>query len=259
MYYIDDNENDLHGWIKKEIHFSGDIKNGKRGIAAQRVQEWLSLHGHQLEVDGDFGNVTEDTVRDFQKAKRLSVSGVVDEETFAKLVAPMRTVLSFKSKSGNNLGKGALAVANAHLKQHPREVGGANKGPWVRLYMKGNEGRPWAWCAGFTTFCMYQAAGAQSLDVPIKGSFSCDSLAAQAKTAGVFLRERDASPEKLTPGAMFLNRRTSTDWTHVGFVNSAQPSSFSTVEGNTNDDGDREGYEVCARRRGYSNKDYIIF
>ena len=57
---------------------------------------------------------------------------------------------------------------------------------------------------------------------------------------------------------MFLVRRTPTDWTHVGFVSDASASSFATVEGNTNDDGDREGYEVCARRRGYNNMDFIL-
>lgn len=258
MYHIDESEDDLGSWIRKEIQFEGDIGRGKRGTAAQRVQEWLCLHGNQLVVDSDFGGVTEDAVKDFQKTKRLDVTGIVDEKTFAKLVAPMRAALSHKPKAGLSLGKTVMSFAKAHLAEHPREVGGANRGPWVRMYMKGNEGKPWAWCAGFTTFCMYQAAGTLSMDAPIKGSFSCDSLAAQAKSAGIFLRERDASPDKVTEGAMFLVRRTSTDWTHVGFVSKAESASFRTIEGNTNDDGDREGYEVCARRRGYSKKDFII-
>ncbi len=33
---------------------------------------------------------------------------------------------------------------------------------------------------------------------------------------------------------------------------------FHTIEGNTNDDGSRNGYEVCARRRGYGKKDFVL-
>lgn len=95
--------------------------------------------------------------------------------------------------------------------------------------------------------------------MPIKGSFSCDSLAAQAKKASAYVYEKNAEPDLIPAGSLFLVRRTSTDWTHVGIVTETRENSFLTLEGNTNDDGDREGYEVCARRRGYSKKDFIIW
>jgi hypothetical protein len=258
MYMIDDSEDDLSSWIKKEIQFPGNISKGKRGMAAKRVQEWLCLHGNQVVVDSDFGSVTKDAVEAFQRDAGLDVSGTIDQATHLQLVGPMRSVLSFKADAESSFGEAAIAVAKAHLAQHPREVGGANRGPWVRMYMKGNEGTPWAWCAGFTTFCMHQASDALSQSSPIKGSFSCDSLAAQAKEAEIFLSESNASHEDIPLGSMFLVRRTSTDWTHVGFVSHSSATSYTTIEGNTNDDGDREGYEVCARRRGYSSKDFII-
>lgn len=50
---------------------------------------------------------------------------------------------------------------------------------------------------------------------------------------------------------------TGTDWTHTGFVTMFNKDFFDTIEGNTNDDGNREGYEVCARTRGYKNEDFI--
>jgi len=34
---------------------------------------------------------------------------------------------------------------------------------------------------------------------------------------------------------------------------------FQTIEGNTNDDGSREGYEGCQRVRGYASKDFIVW
>ena len=51
----------------------------------------------------------------------------------------------------------------------------------MRLYTQGHEGAPWAWCAGFVSFLMRQAAETLGLDPPIRGSVSCDSLAAQAR------------------------------------------------------------------------------
>lgn len=258
MYLIDQSEDDLSSWIKEEIKFPGEVRKGKRGSAAKRIQEWLSLHGHQVAVDGDFGGVTAHALEGFQKTKKLSTTGVMDLATHTALVKPMRDVLSHKPKAGKGFGTAVMSVAKAHLAVHPREVGGANKGPWVRMYMQGNEGKPWAWCAGFTTFCMHQASDAGAGSTPIKGSFSCDTLAAQAKNAGVYLSEKKASPENIPVGAMFLVRRTPTDWTHVGFVSEANSAAFATVEGNTNDDGDREGYEVCARSRGYTKKDFIV-
>ncbi len=124
--------------------------------------------------------------------------------------------------------------------------------------MKGNEGRPWAWCAGFITFILKQAT--ESLDIPmsIRGSVSCDSLVAQAKEVGLFISENDVRTTPPPRGCIFLNRRTNTDWSHTGLVTNVEDFTFDTIEGNTNDDGHREGYEVCSRSRGYTKKDFIL-
>jgi len=126
------------------------------------------------------------------------------------------------------------------------------------LYMKGNEGTEWAWCAGFAGFVMQQAADSRSVRAPIGGSPSCDTLAAQARAAARFLAEKDVTADKVPAGSIFLVRRTSTDWTHTGLVTECHHDAFDTIEGNTNDDGSREGYEVCSRSRGYAKKDFIL-
>lgn len=87
---------------------------------------------------------------------------------------------------------------------------------------------------------------------------SRDTLAAQAKVAGCFVTEAEARDRQIPPGSLFLVRRTATDWTHVGIVTAAHELHFETLEGNTNDDGSHEGYEVCARARGYGGKDFIV-
>lgn len=259
MYVLEDSIDDLRSYIKREVEFTGPVAQGQRGKAAARTQEWLCLHHRQVVVDGDFGPVSTDALMNLQTDFGVPVTGVVDEQTHALMVEPMLSVLRPPFSMSMPFSDAVLAVANAHLAQHPREVGGDNRGPWVRIYMNGNDGANWFWCAGFVKFCMLQAAELLDVDIPIAGSFSCDSLAAQARDARLFLAERDAEPDNIPPGSIFLVRRTPMDWTHTGIVSEARDNSFGTVEGNTNDDGYRNGYEVCSRSRGYSKKDFIIF
>jgi hypothetical protein len=185
------------------------------------------------------------------------MDGVVDSMTFVALCAPMRAALA-PIKPRRSLAGTFVAVARQHFRVHPREIGGKNMGPWVRLYMYGNEGAEFPWCAGFVCFLLRQACLAMGREMPIQPSVSCDSLAASAKERDVFVSERQARARKPQRGALFLNRRTARDWTHVGLVTKFGSDSMLTIEGNTNDEGSREGYEVCTRTRGYGSKDFVV-
>lgn len=234
-------------------------KRGDEGESVKLIQEWLCLHGLHLKIDGDFGPATEAAVKQFCIQERLPVSAVVERVIFDRLVAPMRAALAPIPPQGKSLGELIVAHAQQHLREHPREIGGQNRGPWVRLYMNGNEGVQWAWCAGFACFCLKQACDSLKVNLPIVPSFSCDSLAASAKERERFLEEPPASGRgRITPGSVFLVRRTPTDWVHTGIVVLAEEEVIRTVEGNTNDDGSREGYEVCARTRGYGSMDFVV-
>lgn len=234
----------------QELAFDGEVGLRDKGPAVKRVQEWLNLQGYGLAIDADFGRVSEDAVRRFQKARRLKVTGRVNKSTFTRLVRPMSDALRKLPRKPASLSAAIVACAKAHLAGQPREIGAANGGPWVRLYMNGMEGQPW--CAGFVSFILAQAAAAAGKPMPIAGSVSCDQLAAQGKAAGSFA----AQPQV---GSVFLVRgKVPGDWVHTGFVTGIQPDFFYTLEGNTNDTGDREGYEVCARTRGYAGKDFVV-
>ncbi len=257
MYVANGDTRKLAASIRAEIEFPGDIVEGHRGAPVKRVQEWLTLHGCGVAIDGGFGSVTKRAVQRFQTNAGLEATGIVDHATFERLVQPMTTALApVMNRDVLTIEDATMAYARSHLKLHPIEVGGQNRGPWVRLYMRGREGTDWAWCAGFVTFVMAQAAESMNVPMPIEGSFSCDSLAAQARTAGLLVAEREAM-EKVVPGSLFLVRRTATDWTHTGIVAQAADGTFDTIEGNTNDDGHREGFEVCSRSRGFKGKDFI--
>jgi len=249
-------------WARDEVRFDRDCKKGDKGRRVKTVQEWLCLWGHGLKADGEFGPATELAVRRFQGAAKLPQTGTVDAATHGALTAPMLRALTLLPAQGKSYGDLVVAYAKQHLAEHPVEVGGQNCGPWVRLYMLGNEGSQWAWCAGFSCFVHRQAADTLGVKPKVGHTFSCDTLAADAKQRGLLVSEKDlaagrVSKADMPPGSFFLNRRTPTDWVHTGLVLSFQDEVFETIEGNTNDDGDREGYEVCRRLRGYAQKDFI--
>lgn len=242
-----------------EWDFDGEIGRGSSGRRPKLVQEWLSLHGIQVAIDGRFGPATAQALRKFQELRGLRPTGVVNHSTFDALLAPMTEARSSISAQGRPLSDLVIAYAKRHLAQHPREIGGQNLGPWVRLYMKGNEGPDFPWCAGFACFVLQQACGCLSRSAPVRPSFSCDLLATDAQKRALFLAEtKRRSPEDTPAGSFFLSRRVVGDWDHTGLVLSAGKDTFETIEGNTNDAGDREGYEVCRRVRGYKHKDFIV-
>ncbi|ASK62400.1 cell wall-binding protein [Virgibacillus phasianinus] len=60
---------------------SGLISAGDRGEAVSDVQSVLNNNGYDLNVDGIFGPITNDAVRDFQQDNDLLVDGIVGPHT----------------------------------------------------------------------------------------------------------------------------------------------------------------------------------
>lgn len=67
-------------------------RNSKDKVTVKKIQKalkkngyYIKYKGHYLKVDGWFGPCTERSVKQFQKAKRLKVTGKVDYETAVKL------------------------------------------------------------------------------------------------------------------------------------------------------------------------------
>ena len=249
--------------VQKELAFDGTIRKGDVSSRVRRVQEWLKINGFGTGIDSDFGDGTRESVIRFQKSKALPETGEVDQQTWDLLTDPlMKALAPIGFAAGTSLSGAILQVAQQHLKQHPIEVGGDNRGPWVRVYLDGNEGTGWRWCAGFVTFVMKQACQELGQSMPIEGSFSCDSLAYQAKHADLFvpgaqLESGSVAWSAFGPAQIFLIRKTPTDWTHTGFSFDGANTVFSTIEGNTNEDGSANGFEVARRIRSVPKKDFI--
>jgi peptidoglycan hydrolase-like protein with peptidoglycan-binding domain len=230
---------------------------GARGIQAQRVQEWLGLHGLGVAIDGDFGPATRRAVEAFQRQNGLAAGGAVDDATWRCLVQPLeRASLPIGERP---FGQAVAAQAQLHLQYQAREVGGDNRGPWVRHYCRGQSV---AWCQGFASTIWLDAARACELEPPLGLELDgiwclwVPRMVQEAKARGIFADGREGL--RPTPGSMFFVRGGEHGWIHVGLVVEAVDGIMTTLEGNTNHDGSANGYEVARRIRRIASNDFAI-
>lgn len=254
----------MNASIAAELDFP--LKDGKpldvgdlSPAVAKRVQEWLSLHGYGLVIDSDPGPATRNALGKFQA--RVGVGddvGYLGRATWEQLVTPMARAFVMPRAADATGRKRTLRelvkiLAGQHLAQQPREVGGDNRGPWVRAYTGGHDGKDWRWCAGFAGTIVQQAAEAAGIAQPLPFTLDCDQIESFARHNGRLIPE---SKQGLAPGDVFLCVNGE-DAFHTGIVTGVSQEYFATVEGNANAGGSPNGNEVCQRTRGYAKKRFI--
>ena len=233
------------------------------GNGVRRVQEWLGLHGLGVVIDGDFGPATERAVVSFQRSAALDVApGLVDRRTWDALTAPLRVASSVVPAA--MFGDAAIAIARSHLRYQAREVGGDNCGPWVRHYCRGQSV---AWCQGFASTIWADAGRMVGREPPlglVLDGIWClfvPRMVNEARARGAFISGREFPPDRgaarTLPGSMFFLRGGPYGYTHVGLVEAMHADgTMTTIEGNTNDDGSANGYEVARRVRRIASSDF---
>lgn len=150
-------------------------------------------------------------------------------------------VLTMDDEAWNraSLSERALHVARSQERLDVREIPkGSNWGKVVQMYLKvAGLFSPAPWCAAFVTWCLIES-GADRKKLP-KNPASTYFWWAWAK-------ERGRLADGPRRGDLFVWNGKSGG--HIGFcLNDA--GKFRTLEGNTNDDGSREGYEVAELTR----------
>lgn len=250
-------------YIRRELDFPGAVTQGAGGVAVKRIQEWLGYHGNGTPIDSKFGPATDRAIQAFATRKQIAYAGSLTPAVWAALTEPMARIIALPGVApGKPYPQLVRWFAEQHLAAHPVELGGANRGPWVRMYMKGSEGESMLWCAGFVSFVLQQAAEKAGRSAPIAGSFGCDELARQAKDAGRFVSGKavaSGDPGFAALGAcgIFLVRKTASDWIHTGFAFEGDAESFLSIEGNTDHKGSANGFEVARRTRRSGANDFI--
>lgn len=131
-----------------------------------------------------------------------------------------------------------IAISQIGEEEKPR---GSNWGEPVKSYLASvGIAFPASWCMAFAYWCFLQAAKAMGVKTPL------------TKTGGV-LNAWNKAPAavKVTdpqPGDIFIQDHGH-GLGHTGIVERVEGDNVHTIEGNTNDTGSREGYEVCRRVR----------
>jgi hypothetical protein len=238
---------------RNETTFPGEVRQGDKGFTVIQVQGWLNLRGLGVVVDGDFGPATHLALR---KAG-VMYTDRVDRVVWDTLVQPLAYARSFKPQL-TEFGEVAIAYASECLVHRAREAGGDNKGPWVREFCRGHEV---AWCQGFASTMHLWAAhhlGLERtpLDLVLDGTFCLyvPRMVDEAKAKRLF--QIGSHPDPIPVGSMFFLRGGSHGYSHVGLVVKDHGDTVETIEGNTNDDGSANGYEVAHRIRRRSSCDY---
>ncbi|MDA6068000.1 CHAP domain-containing protein [Flavobacterium sp. AC] len=132
----------------------------------------------------------------------------------------------------------ALEIAQSQIgvQEIPKN---SNAGPAVEKYLKSvGLGKGYAWCMAFVYWSVKEA------------SLQLDIINPLAKTAGVLAMFNKMEKLRVTipqPGDFFIMDFGKGNG-HTGFVEKILPNGkLQTIEGNTNADGSREGYEVARR------------
>lgn len=135
------------------------------------------------------------------------------------------------------------AIANIGVEEIPR---GSNWGKWVKKYLASVDiYYPAPWCAAFTYYRIKTAANKLKIETKFLKTGFVQSIYLWAKKNKYIL-------DKPETGCLFLVWNDGLHrYAHIGIVRSydAIHKSFTTVEGNSNSDGGREGYCVASNTR----------
>jgi hypothetical protein len=222
-------------------------------VTNRLIQEWLCLQDYATGIDGDWGSATNRALKEFAASNSINFTDYeMTANLWTALTRPLAMALT-TPESKCSLADMIKKVALSHYASGAKEIGGNNKGPWVRTYMAGNSGSNWPWCAGFVSFVVAQACYNLKCSLPIPSSYSTSMLIRSAKTANRF-RE---NIENSSACAIFALKGGVTGYKHTGFAYNFTEDTFETIEGNTNYGGSSDGDAVCRRIRATERSHFI--
>ena len=134
-----------------------------------------------------------------------------------------------------------------------------NRGAAILKYQQASEldGQGWPWCAAFVDWCIAQCIA----QFPAHIGTRLDERPQTASAFGLQDWANDpahgclvfSDPKKAARGDLIVFT-----FSHCGIVTAADNTGYlETVEGNTNPDGGRDGYEVCRKTTRGSRPDLI--
>jgi Putative peptidoglycan binding domain/CHAP domain len=222
----------------------------------QAIQHRLNQLGcGPVDEDGVFGAQTEEAVQLFQARSAdqfgnpLAIDGRVGPATFAALFAAEVPVAT---QGGTPVQQKAIEIALSQVGNMENPLG-SNRGPEVDGYLRSvglnPAGGSFPWCAAFVYFCFQQAAtqlGVANPAIQDAGVLDCWNKAGRMPVHRIAASEAITIPSLIKPGMVFV-LKTGASTGHMGLVEKVQGNRLTTIEGNTNVSGAREGIGVFER------------
>lgn len=217
----------------------------------EAVQKQLIAKGcGPLEVDGDFGPDTTRAVKLFQSrfsdgaGNPLLADGKVGSHTWAALFGvgqvPSNTIAS-SPLAGKALEK---AVSQVGVMEKPP---GSNDGKEVNEYQDiAASPRKKAWCMAFMYWCYQKAANDLGVANPLVRTGGVLDQWNRYKGKKITARQAVDNPGLVKPGQLFIIDHGG-GLGHTGMVEKVVGGLLTTIEGNSNDGGSREGIGVFRR------------
>jgi hypothetical protein len=225
------------------------LKKGSQGASVTELQNILRELDYNIPVTGVFDAATVNAVKDFQARhldkhnNPLVVDGSVGDLTMWALKNPRSKVsggaidfseMPDEALGGHPIGRLALQVAINELKAGAGEIGGNNKGPFVKKYLDPTglpEGN--SWCAAFISWCFLKAVDGDKKAMPFKYNAGARNVFNQFKQKGWHYDATDVS--KLPqPGDIVAWWRVSlpSGFGHIAIVHHFKDGFLYTLEGN---------------------------
>ncbi|HSI60231.1 MAG TPA: peptidoglycan-binding protein [Ideonella sp.] len=240
----------------------------------RRIQQRLNAVGcGPVPEDGVFDKErTRSAVKLFQSrfpdvtGVPLEADGEIGSLTWGALFGADTVPASKVASSALAAAAVEFAVGQIGVMERPL---GSNRGPEVDAYLRAvglnPAGGSFAWCVAFTHFCYQSAAeklGRPNPHIRTAGVLDhWDKAGDTPKIVRVTRARAIADPALVQPGALFIID-LGEGLGHSGMVIEVADGRLVTVEGNTNDNGSRNGIGVFrrdARKIGQINKGFIDY
>ncbi len=209
-----------------------------------------------LPLSGTYSAATEAAVRQFQSrsldvaGRALKIDGKVGQLTWGALFGPDDIPAAAESSA---VAREALRIAGTQL--HVREDPlGSNRGTEIDAFLRAVGLDPkkgsYPWCVAFAYWCYAEGAAALSTDNPLPATpgvldhWNKAKKISRAKRISANAVVKD--PSLISPGMLFVID-TGGGEGHMGIVESVSGGLLTTIEGNTNDGGTRDGIGVFRR------------
>jgi hypothetical protein len=236
------------------------LRKGSIGGSVEQLQKLLNTHNKNsaLNVDGDFGAATLNAVKRFQQSKGLTADGVVGPKTWRALSlgAPFGNTTSstHSEMSTESSPQGLLADIAARyigVKETGNNKAGTSKA--LKAIFKSDslvvngvtDGYPW--CAAFVSFCVQKLLNYSpffTTTIPPREASVSRFLNNWAKNNNCLIFSGNSTLFTPQKGDIVVFT-----FSHIGIVESVNGRMITTIEGNTNDAGSREGSVVARKIR----------